>query len=64
MYTKISDCSYKWISLSIADQLLASGLISSEVHQSLLVPSLSANDKAKRIVVGVTSMVQLNSRNT
>ena len=47
---------------SIADQLLASGLISSEVYRCLLTPSLSADDKARRMVVGVTSTVQLNCR--
>ena len=47
---------------SIADQLLAGGLISSEVYGCLLVPSLSPEDKARRMVIAVTSTVQLNSR--
>ena len=47
---------------SVADKLLAGGLITPEVHESLFVPSLSAKDKARKMVIGVTGTVQLNSR--
>ena len=47
---------------SIADKLLASRLISPEIYGSLLVLSLSADDKARKMVVGVTTTVLLNSR--
>ena len=48
--------------LSIADQLLAKRIIiSREVYQSLLVPSLTTDKVAREMVVRVSSAVQLNS---
>lgn len=47
--------------LSIADQLLAKGIISREIYQSLLVPSLTPDKVAREMVVRVSSAVQLNS---
>ena len=47
--------------LSIADQLLAKGIISREIYQSLLVPSLTSDNVAREMVVRVSSAVQLNS---
>jgi hypothetical protein len=47
--------------LSIADRLLAKGIISREIYQSLLVPSLTPDMVAREMVVRVSSAVQLNS---
>ena len=47
--------------LSIADQLLAKRIISREVYQSLLVPSLTSDKVAREMVIRVSSAVQLNS---
>ena len=48
--------------LSAADQLLANGFISSETYSSLLVPSLTPDNMARRMVISVCSTVQLSSR--
>ena len=48
--------------LSIADKLLAKAHISREVYQSLLVSSLTPDNMARKMVVSVSSAVQLNSR--
>ena len=47
--------------LSVADELLGKALISSEVYRSLLVSSLTPDNKAREMVVSVSSAVQLNS---
>ena len=47
--------------LSIADQLLAKGIISPEFHKSLLVPSVTPDKVAREMVVRVSDAVQLNS---